>query len=740
MVVAIPAAPPAPCHDPCTTDDYPRRQMPVSSSVADQRHAGGAPSPAGARRGLLGAPLRILSGDPSAVPALGALALLIAWATNQAGFPQTHWAPGGLILLALLAIAIGATGLRVASIPRPVQIAIAALAAYTAFSFLSILWAGVPGDAWEGADRTLVYLIVFALFASFRRTAGSAAMLLGLWTLAMAGLAVFTVLHVDAAAGSAAAIQALMPGGRLTFPSGYTNANAAMWMMAFFPAWLLSSSRGVPAVLRGLFAGGAVALAAAALYSQSRGSVYSIPIVLALMFVLLPGRVRSFASLVPIAIGVGVCTPAVLHLDKRVESGASAAAAAHTVTLAVLLAAAVVGVVVTALAVLEARGPAAGRARRPLRHGIALAGVLAALAVAIGGPIAAGKPIGRVEHAWNTFTSLKGYEANSTQESRLVGGFGSNRFDFYRVAWHELLAHPLLGIGADNFAEQYLRLGRSPETPHYPHSVELRTLAQTGILGTLVVIAGLAASFVAVRRALRRGGPLARAVTVGAVGGFGYWAIHGSFDWFFEYAGLGAAAFMLLGICCSLAPAAGSSGAARESPAGPTAGLVRAARGRRARVALGAAALALIVPAVLSLAAPWLSRMEVESAAKAWRTAPAAAYKRLSEAAQVNPLSAEPDLVAGTIALRLQELPRARTQFELALERVPGNAYATLELGAIASSNGEATQALRLLRRAAYLNPRSELTRRALALQRRGGRVNIEELNLAILHEAQQFS
>jgi O-Antigen ligase len=713
--------------------------MPVSSSVADQHRAGGAPSPEGTRHGLPGAPLRILGGDPSAVPALGALALLIAWAANQAGFPQTHWAPGGLILLALLAIAIGATGLRVASIPRPVQIAIAALAAYTAFSFLSILWAGVPGDAWEGADRTLVYLIVFALFASFRRTGASAALLLGVWTLAMAGLAVYTVLHVNAVAGNATAIQALMPGGRLTFPAGYTNANAAMWMMAFFPAWLLSSSRGMPAALRGLFAGAAVALGAAALYSQSRGSVYSIPIVLALMFVLLPGRVRSFASLVPIAIGVGVCTPAVLHLDKRVENGASATAAAHTVTLAVLLAAAVVGVAVAALAVLESRGPAAGRARGPLRRAVALAGVLAALAVLVGGPIAVGKPIGRVEHAWNTFTSLKGYEANSTEESRLVGGFGSNRFDFYRVAWHQFLAHPLLGIGADNFAERYLRLGRSPETPHYPHSVELRTLAQTGILGTLAVIVGLVASFVAVRRALRRRGPLAHAVVVGAVGGFGYWAIHGSFDWFFEYAGLGAAAFMLLGLCCSLTPAAGSVGAAREASPRATEP-ARAARGRRARVAFGAAAAALIVPAVLALAAPWLSRMEVESAAKAWRAAPASAYKRLSEAARLNPLSAEPNLIAGTIALRRQEMSRARTQFRRALDRVPGNAYATLELGAIASNRGEATQALRLLRRAVYLNPRSELTRDALALQREGRRVNIDELNLAILHEAQQFS
>ena len=65
------------------------------------------------------------------------------------------------------------------------KIALGCLAAYTALSFLSILWAAVPGDAWEGANRTLLYLLVFALFALWRQRGASAALLLGAWTLAM---------------------------------------------------------------------------------------------------------------------------------------------------------------------------------------------------------------------------------------------------------------------------------------------------------------------------------------------------------------------------------------------------------------------------------------------------------------------------------------------------------------------------------------------------------------------------
>lgn len=634
--------------------------------------------------------------------------------------------------------------MRFASIPAPVRVATGALAAYTAFSFLSILWAKVPGVAWEAADRTLVYLIVFVLFACFRRPGSSAALLLCCWTLAMAGLAVFTVLHIYAAAGSEARLQSLMPGGRLTFPAGYANANAALWMMAFFPAWLLAAARALPPLLRGLLAGGAVVLASTALYSQSRGSVYSIPIMLLLVFLLLPGRVRSFVWLLPIGVGVGACTPAILRLDEHLELGGPPAPPAppgapssvvHAATLTVLLVAILVAASTALAATLESRWPTPQRVRARVRRGIAVIGVLAVLVSIVGGAVAVGRPAGRIEHAWRTFTSIKGYAANSAGDSRLTGGFGSNRYDFYRVAWHEFLAHPFVGIGADNFAEAYLREGRSLETPHYPHSVELRTLAETGLIGGVIVLIGLLASLVAVRSALRVPDPLAKAVAGAAVAGFAYWAVHGSFDWFFEYAGLGAPAFALLGLSCSLASQRTRAASGGENAPRPS----RRAHGLR-RIATTAACAAIVVAVSVSLAAPWLSRMEVQSAARVWRQAPATAYARLRDAADLNPLSAEPNLIAGTIALRLQQVAVARRQFELALDRVRGDAYATLELGAIASSDGDGVQALRLLRAAVRLNPRSALARNALSTANRGQRINIARLNRSILREAQQIS
>jgi tetratricopeptide (TPR) repeat protein len=667
----------------------------------------------------LTAPLRE---TPATVSALAALGLFVAWAGDQAGYPVTHWAPGGLIALALLCIALAVVRLRVADIPVPVRIALAALAAYTAFSYLSILWAGVPGDAWEGANRTLLYLLVFALFACWRQRGATAALLLVVWTAAMIVLAAVTALHVDAA--TSAGLRSMLTGGRLNYPSGYPNANAAQWLMAFWPALLLARSERLPWALRGLLAGGAVLLAEVALLSQSRGSLYATPVVAVLVFALLPDRVRTFALLVPVAAGIGAAAPIVLRVGDRLQGGNATHATVHSATTATFAVAVAVALAVALGAAIESRLHNAEAVRRRARQivaGVAIATLLAGL---IGGLAVAGNPVTRVESAWHSFKG--GYSQNGSSHSRLVSGLGSNRYDFYRVALDEFLAHPLAGIGADNFQQQYLLHSRSNETPRYPHSVELRTLTQTGVIGALLALIGLAGALLATARALRHCDPLARSAAAAAAAGFGYWLVQGSFDWFWEFAGLAAPAFAMIGLCCALAPAARTTIAPSKNPAF-----------KRVYIAIGALC---ALAATLSLAAPWLSQRQIQSAARIWIRSPAAAYKRLEHAASLNPLSDQAYLVAGDIALRFNDLVRAERDFALALQRSPDDAYATLERGAIASSRGQRAPALALLERAVWLNPRDTLAPQALRLVREGRRVNVAELNRAILLKAQQLA
>jgi tetratricopeptide (TPR) repeat protein len=226
----------------------------------------------------------------------------------------------------------------------------------------------------------------------------------------------------------------------------------------------------------------------------------------------------------------------------------------------------------------------------------------------------------------------------------------------------------------------------------------------------------------------RRTDPLAATVAAAALGGFGYWAVHGSFDWFWEFAGLGAPAFALLGIACSLAP--------RRTPGAPPP-TVR--RSRRARITLGVGSAAAALGAAYSFAAPWLSERQIQSAARIWPRAPLAAYARLDDAAVLDPLSDRPYLVAGAIAVRFGDLARAEDEFSRALTRVPNGAYATLELGAIASASGDRARSLRLLRRAVSLAPRDKLFREALAVAAHGRRLNLTALDRAILGRAQRL-
>ncbi len=696
----------------------------------------------------------VLRESPTTVPALAAIALFVAWAADQAGYPLTHWAPGALILLALLAIALFCVPLRLAELPVALRIALACLALYTALSYLSILWAAVPGDAWEGANRTLLYLLVFALFALWPRRGASAALLLGGWTLAMIALAAFVLLHVDGAANPAV----LFSEGRLKYPAGYENASAATWAMVVWPAWLLAASSQVPWALRGLLAGGAVLLADLALLSLSRGSLFASVAMLVLVFALLPGRLRAFVVLLPIAIGLGATTPLILRVGDRLSHGGDVKGALHAATGAVFAAAVLVALVVALAGFYEPRATLSPPAAVRLRRVIGAVAIATLLGVLAGGLAAAGDPIARVEHGWQTFKG--GYAANSHGGSRLFSGLGSNRYDFYRVALDEFVAHPLAGIGVDNFQQQYLLHGRSGETPHYPHSVELRTLTETGVLGIVIAVIGLAAALAAsargwLRAGVRRADPLGGPVAIAALSGFAYWLVHGSVDWFWEFAGLGAPAFALLGLSCALAPPRhprrtlaadtdtdtdadtdADGDAAAPSPATHPRG------GRRAapRRVLIAAAAVFVAAACVSLAAPWLSQLQVERAARIWRTAPRKAYTNLEDAATLNPLGDEPYLVAGTIALRFGDLARADRDFSLALARTPADAYATLERGAIASTRGERGMAINLLARAVALDPRDELAREALAIARHGGRVDIETLNRSILLKAGKFA
>jgi hypothetical protein len=654
------------------------------------------------------------------LPGLAAIGVFIVWAVSQAGYPVSHWAPGGLLIVALAAVALATVPAAWRSAPRSVRAAIGLLGAYTAWSYLSILWAGSPGDAYEGATRTLLYLAVFVLFALWAKAPDHGGWLLGAWTAAMVGLC-----GIELARLGLGHPLGMFADGRLSQPAGYPNAAAAQWLMAFWPAVALAGWPRLPVGLRALSAAGAVALAGLALLSQSRGSLFALPLTALAFFLVVPGRLRNLGVLAPVAAGVAAATPALLHVNLAVtHDSPGAATSAISVAVAVLAAAACGAGLALAAAVklgaprLDAL-PAEARAR--LRRSLAVG-----LAVVLGlgaftGLAVVGSPAKRVEQAWSSFKH--GYSSRQSDSSRLVSGLGSDRYDFYRVAWNGFTAHPLAGLGADNYQALYLRQGRSDETPRYPHSIELRTLEQTGLVGLLLLGGAVAAALVAAWSAVRRGdgssaATTRRLVAAAALMPFAYWIVHGSFDWFWEFAGLGAPAFAALGIAASLAP---------RRPAGARA----AAPGHGRWLAPAGAAVALCLAAV-AMATLWASQALTDAAVGQWTVHPAQAYQQLDRAAQLNPFSDQPQAIAGSIAVREGDLARAQGQFQAALARSGQDEYARLELGAIDSALGDRAQAEAQLSRAVDLAPRDPYPRAALELVRSGGTVDVRKLDLAL--------
>lgn len=660
--------------------------------------------------------LRPLVDAPAAVPGMVVVVLLVAAAASEGGYPAVDWYPAALFTLALLACCVVVLPGRFADVPRPVLIGAAGLFAFALWSYLSIAWADAQGEAWDAANRSLLYALVFCVLALWPQRRETAAVLLGAWVLAVAGISLIEVARVAHSTDPSG----FFLGGRLAEPAGYVNAAAASALMPFFAAIVLAGRAEVPWGLRGVFAAGAVVLADVAVLSQSRGAIYSMPILVIVFFAFVGGRLRSIPVLLVVALPVGAAVSRLLDVGDRFAAGEKAAAAVSGVMPPILLGAGFAGVVVTTFAWYEAHGHQPPERVAAARRVSLYAGVGAATVAVVALLVVAGNPFTAASDGWHSFKRGKVVTAVD-RGSRFGAGLGSNRYDAYRVALNSFAKHPLQGVGADNFAADYLQHGRSDELLRYPHSLEFRTLSETGLIGTALLVAALAAILAGALRAARGPDPLAAAVAGGAAMATVYWLVHGSFDWFYEFAGLGAAAFAMAGLACSLIPRPeGAQTTTRRLVSGPAAAV---------------AALAGVAAAV-SLALPWLAEREVQKAARTWPADPAGAFSRLDRARKLNPLSVRAQIYAGNIALRRGDLAGARGYFAGALRRDGRGSYAALELGAIASQQGDRAAALGALARAHRLAPRDEIIAGALRQARQGRRLNVNAINRQILARA----
>jgi len=636
------------------------------------------------------------------LPGFLAIALMVLWAAEDGGYDAGTWYWGALVLLIATALTAVWLGPQI-RLSRGAKRAIALFALYVAWSYLSISWAGAPGGALDGSNRALLYLLVFTLFAILPWNAHTA--LLGLLAFAL-GVGTIAAVLLFRLAG-ADHVKALVIEGRLAAPTGYFNSSVALFMIGSLVSTSLSVRRELPALLRGLLIALGCACLQLAVIGQSRGWLFTLPLVLVIAVLLSRNRFRfAVAAVIP-----AVATVVPIHRLLGVFVGRTPVALNHAAeragkaALLLCVAALVLG---TAVAWAEQRVPPprlSARGRRTLGASL----VALAFALGIAGAFVAthGDPVGFVKRQWNGFSQPETGGASSHFDT-----VGSGRYDFWRVALDAVIAYPVGGLGQDNFADYYITRRRSNEEPAWPHSLELRLLACTGLVGFGLFVAFLVFALIESVRGVRFPDGLGPAPCAVALLPLVDWLLHGSVDWFWEMPALSGPALGFLGMAVALGrPAPPAATGDAEGDQDPVESQPRRFPPRRALVAIGGVAL---VAAAVVLSFPYLSVQEVAVASALGSRNPRAALSDFALAARLNPLSPDPGRLGGTLALENGLYAEAEQRYQQAIDREPGGWYAWFGEGLAASALGDEATAAHALRVAAQIEKQQPAIREAL--------------------------
>ncbi len=455
----------------------------------------------------------------------------------------------------------------------------------------------------------------------------------------------------------------LITDGRLTAPISYVNAQAAFFLIGFWPAVVIAARRGMNAGVRAVALGLAAAMLAGWLLTQSKGGGIALAVSAVVLFAVAPGRLRLLPPTLAVAALVFTRYD-VLTAPFRSPGDAAAARAAAAAALATAAVGFVLGLF---YALIDNRLRVPDRVLHAARFVVAAAAVAV---VVIVGAIAAPRlddPSETLSQKWEAF---KGYSPTASGSSHLVN-LGSNRYDFWRVSLNGFADHPVAGIGGRGFGPAYLEDARSDETPARAHSLPLDVLLETGIVGLVLLAAGLvAALFGLIRRRTTPEGVAALGATV-------YFVVHATGDWIWTFPAVGLPAFALIGI-----------------------GLADSDRSQLSRRFAVLAAAAMAAVAAFAFLPPWLSARITTAALEGEVSVEALDWARRLDPLAVEPLLAEAAL-APTIAQSVRPLREA-------VELQPRSVGPRVELARVYLELGRGAAARRQLLAARRLYPSSE--------------------------------
>jgi UDP-GlcNAc:undecaprenyl-phosphate/decaprenyl-phosphate GlcNAc-1-phosphate transferase len=595
------------------------------------------------------------------------------------------WVPIGLVLVVAAAIA------TVARPPRftlPVTLALAGLGGLGLWSLLSMSWAGAVEQAGVSANLWLTYaalLLLLTVVISRRHHAHALLIAVGIGIAVVAATVLVRMLGSDPGA--------LFIAGRLNSPLGYINGEGCVFAMGCWLSLALAERR--QPLLAGLGAGVTVALACLALLSQSRGAAIATFVAVLVVLAVIPGFRRRVPALAVVAAGFAAAAGPVLRVYSA--GGAVSPSVAHHAVAAICLAAVVAGVAWGLLNALANAAEARGGVTGALLRRCATAGAIVLLAAPVVTAIVRSSSL---EHSlrdqWHAFVHLSDSNAatGANVQTRLFSGAG-NRYDYWRVAWHVFAAHPLAGVGAGNYPEYYFLQRRTQEAIQNPHSIELQTLSELGVVGLLLLGLVIVGVVLGARRlrATARNSAAARTAMVAAMGVVVVWFVDTSGDWMHLLPGVTAIALCAVAVLCG-AGELDAAGVARRS-------------GHRLRMVLGAAG-ATFVLAVggASLLRAGLSRHYLDEARAALPAGPAAAIDDAQQVLRLDAANLDAYYVKAAGQARFDRAAAARSTLLQAVGEDPANFVTWTLLGDLEVRAGDLSAARSYYRQARSLDPR----------------------------------
>ncbi len=570
--------------------------------------------------------------------------------------------------------------------------ALGLLAAFAAWSALSLTWTESVDKTSADVARVATYLGVFALALFLRDSRGARRMVAAVGTgiAFVAIVALLSRLH-PAWFPEAEQTARLFYGGaseRLSYPLNYWNAVAALVAIGL-PLLLQVASGARIVAFRALAAAALPALALTSFLTLSRGGIAAAIVVLALFLALTSDRLPKLLTLLVAGAGGAILIAAATQRDA-LQQGLFNAAAQHQgnqMLAMTIVVCAGVGLLQAgiSIALTHDMRPRWTRVSRRQSLVATLAGALAVLiaAAALNAP-------GRVSHAWSDFKQTGAPSKGGA--GRLASVAGEGRYQLWSSAAEENGAKPLTGTGSGSFEYWWARNGDIRSVVLDTHSLYMQTLGELGIVGLALLAAFLLAVLFGGTRATLRAAGRGRPQLAAAVAGCTAFFLTAIFDWMWQIPVLPVA--MLLLASALVSTAARSRAAGRPALRFPL------------RAALSVAAIAAVVAIAIPLSSSSLLRQS-ESDARASNLPAALAAARSAQNAQ--PEAAAPRLQQALLLEAQGNLAPAAAAARAATARESTNWRTWLVLSRIEGEQGRVAASLRAYRRAKSLNPHSPL-------------------------------